>query len=476
MSASTETELCFSSARRLAALLQSGQLSARELMTAQLRQIERLNPQLNAIVAKLADADCLRLADAADQRLRRAGPSGPLHGLPWAFKDLEPATGFPCTLGSTLYRDYYPPADSRLVARLRHAGVLPIGKTNVPELGMGSQTYNPVYGTTRNAWNSARTAGGSSGGAAVAVACGMLCAADGSDLGGSLRNPANFNAVVGFRPSVGLVPNAPTPLPFLELSVKGPIARSVADVAFLLSIMAGPDPQDFACYPCDPSVFAAPLERSFRGTRIAWCPDLGGLPIDQRVREVLEARRGTFETLGCVLEDVAPDLTDADEIFLVLRSWRAWTRYGDLSPAHRSQLKPEAVEEIERGGRLSGAQLSRALVAHTALLERLRPFQQSHPFIVCAVNQVPPFEAELHWPTHIEGVAMQHYIAWMQSAYWISTTRCPAISVPAGFTRDGLPVGIQIVGPWREDLAVLQLAHAFEAASQGRPQRPPIAA
>lgn len=469
-----DVDLCFRSLRGLAQLLHSGELGARELMAAQLHQIERLNPLLNAIVAKLPDSECLRLADAADRQLRKQGAIGPLHGIPWAFKDMEAATGFPCTFGSPLYRNHFPPADSVLVARLRRAGVLPIGKTNVPELGMGSQTYNRVYGTTRNAWNRAWTAGGSSGGAAVAVACGMLCAADGSDLGGSLRNPANFNSVVGFRPSVGLVPNAPTPWTFLDLAVKGPIARSVADVAFLLSVMAGPDPEDPACYPSDPAVFAAPLQRSQHGTRIAWCPDLGGLPLDQRVRRALEAARGTFEALGCIVEEAAPDLREADEVFLVLRAWRSWIRYGSVLTQHRSELKPEAIEEIERGERLSGAQLGQALVAHAALLERLRRFQQSHAFIVCAVNQVPPFEAEVHWPAYIESVAMEHYIAWMKSAYWISATLCPAISVPAGFTPEGLPVGIQIVGPYRRDLEVLQLAHEFETASQLSARRPPI--
>jgi amidase len=445
-------------------------------MAAQLRQIERLNPHLNAIVAKLEDDACLRLAEEADRRRHHEGIGAALHGLPWAFKDLEPATGFPWTRGSLVFRDHTAPGDSLLVARLRRAGVLPIGKTNVPELGMGSQTYNTVYGTTRNAWDATRTAGGSSGGAAVAVACGMLAAADGSDLGGSLRNPANFNGIVGFRPSVDLVPTAPTPLPFLGLAVKGPIARSVADVALLLSLMAGPDPADVACQPSDPTAFAAPLGRSFRGTRIAWCPDLGGLPLDRRVRAVLDLQRRTFESLGCIVEETAPDLTDAEDIFLVLRAWRSWTHYGALLPAHRATLKPEAVEEIERGAQLSGAQLSSAMVRHALLLERVRRFQQSHPFIVCAVNQLPPFEAQLHWPTHIEGVPMEHYIAWMKSAYWISATHCPAISVPAGFTAEGLPVGIQIVGPYREDFALLQLAHAFEMACPFSGRRPPAAA
>ena len=467
------TQLCFSEARTLCALLRSGQLSARELMAACLQRIERLNPTLNAIVDRLDEAECLRLADQADRALVRRGPLGSLHGLPWAFKDLEPAIGFRCTMGSPIYRDHMPAADSLLVARLRRAGVLPIGKTNVPELGMGSQTYNRVYGTTLNPWNLTKTAGGSSGGAAAAVACGMLPAADGSDLGGSLRNPASFNAVVGLRPSVGLVPAGPTPLPFLGLAVKGPIGRSVSDIAFLLSVMAGPDPADFACYPSDPAVFSAALERDVRGTRIAWCPDLGGLPLDRQVRAVLESGRATFESLGCEVEALAPDLADADQIFLTLRAWRSWVHHGPLLAAHRADLKPEALEEIERGGRLSAGQISAALLRHAELLERVRRFQQSHPFIACAVSQVPPFDATLHWPTAIEGVGMEHYVAWMKSAYWISATFCPAISVPAGFTAEGLPVGIQLVGRYREDLALLQLARAFEAAGAAGPPRAP---
>jgi amidase len=330
-----------------------------------------------------------------------------------------------------------------------------------------------VYGTTLNPWNTERTAGGSSGGAAVAVACGMLAAADGSDLGGSLRNPGNFNNVVGFRPTVGLVPNAPTALPFLALAAKGPIARSVADTAFLLSIMAGADDADFAAYPSDPKCFEAALTRGFQNVRVAWCPDLGGLPLDPQVRSVLAAQRRSFESMGCVVEETAPELGDADEVFLVLRAWRAWTQHGALLRTHRDLLKPEAIQELETGARLSGQDVSRAMVRHAEILTRMLQFQQRYPYLLCAVNQVPPFAATVSWPRQIEGVAMEHYIAWMKSAYWISVTACPAISVPAGFTQDGLPVGIQIVGRYRDDLGVLQLANAFEAMTGFGRRRPP---
>jgi amidase len=441
-------------------------------MQAHLEQIACWNPKVNAIVAKLDDAACLALADDADARLARGDLPGALHGVPWAFKDLEPVVGFPWARGSPIFRDERPAADSVLVERLRRAGVLTIGKTNTPEFGMGSQTYNSVYGTTYNPYDFTKTAGGSSGGAAAAVAAGMLAAADGSDLGGSLRNPANFNNVVGFRPTVGLVPTAPNLLPFLGFAVKGPIARSVADVAYLLAAMAGADQRDPACSPADPSAFIGNLGRNFRGVRVAWCPDLGVLPLDARVRGVLEGQRRVFEALGCIVEDAHPDLAAADEVFLTIRAFRSWSYWGSLLVSHRAALKPEAVEEIEAGAKITTAQLSRAMIRHGRLLEGMRRFQDDHPFVLTAVNQVPPFDASLHWPTQIEGVPMEHYIAWMKSAYWISATFNPAISVPAGFTAEGLPVGLQIVGRFRDDLGVLQLAHAFEQATQVARRRP----
>ena len=466
-------DVIFASARDLAQQIRSRQVSCREMMSAFLGQIARLNPQLNAIVAKLDDDACLRLADQADKALVNGGPIGPWHGLPTAFKDLEPAVGFPQSKGSPLFKTFMPDADSVLVERIRRSGAVPIGKTNVPELGMGSQTYNTVYGTTLNPYDRTKTAGGSSGGAAVAVATGMLPIADGGDLGGSLRNPANFNNIVALRPSVGLEPIAPSTIPFIGVSTKGAMARSVADVAFGLSAIVGADPRDPQSWASDPQVFASPLDRDWKGTRVAWAIDLGGLPLDRRVRTVLEAQRRTFEDLGCIVEDDCPDFGNVNDIFLTLRTWESWTTYRDLLAQHRAQFKPDAVWDIESGAHLTGEDLGCALLQQGQLIERMRVFQETYPFLICAVNQVPPFDASEPWPKSIDGVAMENYVAWMKTAYWISTTCCPAISVPAGFTNAGLPVGVQIVGRYRRDFDVLRIAHAFEQATGFGRKRPP---
>jgi amidase len=254
------------------------------------------------------------------------------------------------------------------------------------------------------------------------------------------------------------------------------MARTVSDTAFLLNVMAGADPRDPGCYPSDPTVFRGILDRSFRGTRVAWCPDLGALPLDPRVRTVLDAQRKTFETLGCVVEDAHPDLSEADSIFLTIRGFRNAAVYGPLLAKYRDQMKPEAIGEVESGLALTSADVSQAMIQHGQLLERVRRFQEQYEFILCAVNQVPPFDATLDWPKAINGVTMANYVAWMKSAYWITVTFRPAISVPAGFTPEGLPVGIQIVGRYREDLAVLQLAHAFEQATELGRRRPSIVA
>ena len=467
--------LCFAGARELARQIREKQVSCRDVMSAYLSQINRLNPRLNAIVARLDDDRCLALADEADRAIARQAATGPLHGLPTAFKDLEPAAGFPWTKGSPIFRDVIATEDSAIVERIRRAGAIPIGKTNVPEFGMGSHTYNNVYGVTRNPYDTTKTAGGSSGGAGAALAAGLLPFADGGDLGGSLRNPANFNNVVALRPSVGLVPNAPVQIPFVGITVKGPMARSVADVAFLLSIVAGADARDPQSYPSDPAEFTRSLDHQFTNVRVAWCPDLGGLPLDRRVRAVLESQRKTFESLGCVVEDACPDFGNVDDIFMTLRTWASWNVNGPLLAKHRSQMKPEAIWEIERGAAVSGEDVARALMEQGQLLERMRVFQERYEYLICAVNQVPAFDAGESWPQSIDGVEMDTYVAWMKSAYWISTTCRPAMSVPAGFTEEGLPVGVQIVGRYRDDLNVLKLAHAFEQATQVGKRRPPEA-
>ena len=462
-------EIVFMPAKTMARLVRERKLSAREVMIAHLDQIERINPTVNAIVSMLSAEQAIERANEAD----RNPAEGPLHGLPIAFKDLEDAVGFPNTHGSPIYADHYPEADSVIVERLKKAGAIPIGKTNVPEFGLGSHTYNNVFGPTRNPWNLDKTAGGSSGGAAVALATGMLPIADGSDMGGSLRNPGNFNNVVGFRVSAGLVPKSPSVTPWLPLSVKGPLARSVEDAGYFLSAMAGIDRRDQLSYSVDNAQFSGDLAIDPRGLRIAWSTDLGGLPVDPAVRSVVDGARSAFASMGCDVEEACPDFADADDIFKTLRAF-SLTTSADLLRNHREQLKPEAIWNIEAGLALSAEDVSRAMAKQAELFRRMSAFMERYDAFVCVVNQVPPFTIDIAYPTEIDGEQMETYIDWMKSAYYVTATRMPAISVPAGFTPDGLPVGIQIVGKYRGDLELLKIARAFEQATNAGENRPPI--
>lgn len=471
----TVSDICFMPAVQLRERILAKSISSREVMAAFLEQIDKVNPTINAIVSRLDNDDALNLASAADDRMAKQGPDGPLHGFPHAVKDLIDAVGFPTTKGSPLHANDYPDRDCLIVERMRGAGSLIIGKTNVPEFGLGSHSFNPVFGATKNPYDQTKSAGGSSGGAGAALATGMLPVADGSDSGGSLRNPGNFNNVVGFRVSPGLVPSWPNNLPWTGVGVKGPMARTVQDTALLLSVIAGADARDQLAYPADNASFLGPLDRDFKGVRIAWSPDLGDLPLDPRVRLTLAKQRATFESLGCIVEDVAPPLYDADVIFHDLRAGFMASGNAATFEQDREHMKPEAVWNTEKGRAMSAVELGTAMVRQEALFQRVRKFMQTYEFIVCAVNQVPPFPVEWRFPEEVDGVPMENYIAWMKTAYYITVTRSPAISVPAGFTDDGLPVGVQIVGRFRDDLGVLQLAHAFEQATGFGKVRPAIA-
>jgi amidase len=458
------SDICQLSAVELARLIRAKELSAREVVAAHLAQIDRVNPGVNAIVTLVAER-AMERARLADEELARGREVGPLHGLPIAHKDLQPTNGIRTTFGSPIYQEFVPQEDSLTVERLRLAGAIAVGKTNTPEFGAGSQTFNPVFGSTLNPYDRGKTCGGSSGGAAVALATGMLPIADGSDMGGSLRNPASFCNVVGLRPSPGRVPVWPVATAWSTLSVDGPMARSVADVALMLSAMAGPDPRSPIAIDGDGRRFAAPLDRDFKGVRVAWWNDLGGVPVDRRVRDTVNAQRAVFESLGCSVERAEPDFSDFDAVFKTVRALAFLTGVAPRVEGHRDRVKETILWEIERGERLTVGEIARAEMKRTELYHRMRVFMERYEFFVLPVSQVPPFSVEQPYITEIEGVAMETYIDWMKSCYYISIVGNPAISVPCGFTPEGLPVGLQIVGRHRDDWGLLQMAHAFELSA-----------
>jgi len=465
------SELCFTAPRGLARLLRARKVSATELMQAFIAQIERVNPKVNAIVTFLPE-QALRAAKALD---RRKGFDRPLAGLPIAYKDLVPTKGVRTTWGSLVYRDHVPAQNHLIVDRLSAAGAILIGKTNTPEFGAGSQTFNRVFGPTRNPYDLAKTCGGSSGGAAAAVAAGMLPFADGSDFAASLRNPGNYCNVVGFRPTPGRVPSWPAANAWDTLSVMGPIGRTVADTAFLLSAMAGPDPRAPVSIAEPGTIFGRSLKRNFRKMRLAWSRDLGGLPMDRRVTQALEPALAVCRRLGCEVEEAEPDFSGATEAFETLRAVGFLGRYGALLEGHRGELKDTLIWNIEEGLKRSAVQIARAGTLRTELFHRMRAFLEKYEFLLCPVNQLPPFPVEMEWPREIAGASLGNYLDWMKSCYYITITSHPAISVPAGFTPEGLPVGLQIVGRYRDDWGVLQLAHAFEQETQYWKRRPSAA-
>jgi amidase len=460
------SDLVDRSAVELARLLRARELSARELLTASLERIEQRNPELNAIVT-LAAERAMEAATAADAAIAAGAEPGPLHGLPVAHKDLELTAGIRTTLGSKLFADFVPGEDSLVVQRLRAAGAITIGKTNVPELGAGSQTFNEVFGATRNPVDPTRTCGGSSGGAAVALATGMVPIADGSDMGGSLRNPASFCGIVGLRPSYGRVPNWPTQTPWGVLGTAGALARTVPDLALQMRVLAGPDPRIPISLPEPGSIFDVALDVDVAGARVAWTPDLG-LPVDPEVRGALADVPDRLAALGCAVVETAPDLTDAGEIFQTLRAWHFEITGGALYDRAADQLKDTVRWNIEEARRRTLADHARATVAHGRLLERVRRFFEEHDVLALPTSQVVPFDVELDWPRAVDGVTMPTYVDWMRTCSDISVTGCPAISVPAGATADGLPVGLQLVGRPGGDVELLRFARAWERAGEGR--------
>lgn len=470
---SVHEEICFMRAMDLLDLMQRKEISAREVMQACLKQVDRLNAQVNAIVTLVPEEQLMAQAAAADEAIANGRRLGPLHGLPVAVKDLHETRDLRTTYGSPLFKDHLPDFDCRVVQREKLAGAIILGKTNTPEFGMGSQTFNKIFGVTRNPYDLSKTCGGSTGGGAVALACGMVPLADGSDMGGSLRNPPNFCNVVGLRPSPGRVPNVPAPLGWFSFSVAGPVARNVADCAFFLSALAGFDPQSPISIDQPGAQFAQPLDRSFKGVRVAMFKDMG-LPWDPEVKNAVQVQRKVFESLGCIVEDAEPDFRDANECFLAWRHWATESAFGNLIATHKDQLNDYVQWHVEEGRKLTGPYLARVETRRTSLYQRVCAFMEKYEFFILPVNQVLPFDVNTRYPTEIAGVKMENYLAWMKSAYYISVAGNPAISVPCAFSTTGLPIGMQIAGRHHDDWGVLQLAHAFEQETKVGKRRPKL--
>jgi amidase len=472
------SEIVMLDAVALADAIKSRRVSCVEVMNAYLDQVERLNLRVNAIVSMRDRNHLVAEALERDEQLARGDYRGWMHGFPHAVKDLEPTAGIRTTLGSPLFRNFIPKHDSILVERIRRAGAIILGKTNVPEFGLGSQSYNPIFGTTLNPYDLSRTCGGSSGGAAVAAALRMVPVADGGDHGGSLRNPAAFNNIFGFRTSFGRVPSDAREVFMPALSVHGPLARNVRDLAMLLSVIAGYDERVPLSIHEDPARFALPLGRDFKGVRIAWSRDFGGyLPFGAGVLDLCESAVKVFEELGCVVEEAAPDYP-VEEVW---RNWlklRAWQVGGLLmepyhDPERRHLLKPEAQWELESASRITAFDIAAASAVRSAWYQAVRKMFTKYDFWVLPAGQVFPFDAATHWPREIAGRTMDTYHRWMEVMIPVTMSGCPSLAVPAGFGRNGLPMGIQIVGPNHAEFACLQLADAYDQATGWTRSNPP---
>lgn len=458
------SEIYFQSATSLAHAIKTKNLSVLEVMDAHIDRIEKYNPSINAIVT--ADLDAARqYAQEADAILAKDKAVGPLFGLPVAHKDNVSTKGMRTTFGSLAYANNIPNQDSLIVKRQRDAGAITLGKTNMPEFGAGSHTFNEIFGVTKNPYDLGVSAGGSSGGAAAALAAGFLPLADGSDMGGSLRNPASFCNIVGLRPSLGRVPIVPSSFPFGTLGVAGPMARTVDDVALYLSVIAGPDARDPYSAASDSQV--APLLGNIetKGIKLAFSSDIGGLPFEPQVLTVVKQSLPIFESMGCYVEEAEPDFSEADFAFEVLRGIAFATNFGSLRAAKGDLLKNTVVWNIDVGLNFRGEEIARAERIRSAMFLKMEQFLLKYDFLICPTVQVLPFDINIEYPAQIDGTAMGSYIEWMRSACRITITGHPAISVPCGFSDEGLPVGIQIIGPYRQERKLLEFAKQFELAN-----------
>ena len=476
-----ESELTWLSTRELAARIASGEISAREALADHLARRDAVNPALNAIVTRDDDRAADR-AERADARRAAGEPLGALHGVPMTHKESTDVAGLPTTRGSALLLDNVPTQDALIIRRMRAAGVITSGKSNVPEFTAGSHTFNEVFGTTVNPWDTTRSAGGSSGGAAAAIAAGIQASGDGSDMGGSLRTPGSFTNIVGMRPTNGRIPHALPANPWEWLAQPGFMARTVGDIALLMSVASGPAAGAPLSIPESGSVFERPEfthpERhvagaGLAGLRIGFSSDLDGLlPVDPEVDAVVRSTVGVFAGAGAQVDDVIPDLRDADEVFRVTRAYDFAADYRTLVREHRDEIKDAVVWNTELGLALTVDDLLSADEARCRLASAVESYFTTHDLLVLTSAQVAPFDARLEFPREAGGMRLENYLEWMRASTIISATGCPAVSVPAGFTPDGLPVGVQLVAAPGRDVDLLLAAQAFEELTGHHRRRP----
>lgn len=469
-----DQELHYRSATELSRLLRAGELSAVELVTACLDRIERVNAALNAVITLTADS-ALEQAGHADRAFARGEWVGPLHGLPTAHKDNHLTAGLRTTFGSPIFADHVPTVDHLVIERMKRAGVITLGKTNLPELAAGGHTFNQLFGITRNPYDPSVTAGGSSGGAAVGLATGMFPIADGTDMGGSLRLPAGYCNVIGLRSTPGRIPDHPAPDAFLGLSVSGPMARCVDDIALLLSVMAGPDRRSPLSLEEPGRSFAVVPEGGLAGRRVAFSADLGGeVAVTPDVRESVQRAARACADAGAEVVEACPDFSGADECFRVLRAWHFEATLGGLLEQHRETVRPSLYENMAQGRSLSGPDVGRAVLHRTVLFARMREFLTEFDALVLPISPLPAFDADLQFPAEVAGEPQPDYLGWMRAVCALTLTAHPVIAMPAGLSAAGTPLGVQIVGRHRAERDLLGMAKGYETASRFADRHPTL--
>ncbi|KZD12037.1 amidase, partial [Oceanibaculum pacificum] len=437
------TDLVKLTAVEAVSLLKQRKISPVELIDAAAARIAAVDPVVNAVPTLCLD----RARDQAKRLDANPGDTdyaGYLAGLPIAVKDLNPVKGVRTTYGSPIYKDFVPDHSDLMVEMLDARGAITIGKSNTPEFGAGANTFNEVLGTTVNPWDTRKSCAGSSGGAAVALATGEVWLATGSDLGGSLRSPASFCGIVGMRPSPGRVAHGPGVMPFANLSVDGPMARNVDDVALFLDAMVGRHPRDPISLEAPATSYRAAVANPGKLARVAFSADLGGItPVDPEVRATVAKAARLFETVGAIVEEAAPDLREASETFQILRAAQFAASKAPLLASHREHLKPEVIWNIEKGLKLTAEEIGKAELWRGEMFHRTAKFFETYDVLVCPTTIVPPYPVEQRYVEEVDGHKFDNYIEWVLICSAITLTGCPAVSVPCGFTRDGLPVGLQ---------------------------------